>query len=87
MHILHQTEQVKTRIANSLSKASTGALRRFETDSVAHNAVVCKLALFRSEPASCKWVIWEQKEANYSNAESYRAFYDEEPVPDCQSQV
>jgi hypothetical protein len=87
VHVLHQTQQVKTRIADGLREASAGALRWLKADCIAHNAVVCELALFRSEPASSEWVVGEQEEADYSNTESYCAFDDEEPECDHQLRV
>jgi hypothetical protein len=79
VHVLHQTKQVKTRITDGLCKASAGAPRWLETDGVAHNAVVCELALFGSEPASSEWVVWEQEESDDGDTESHCAFDDEEP--------
>ena len=80
VHVLHEREEIKTRITNSLHEASLCTFVLFCADSIALDTIMGQLPLLRAQPPGGEREVWKQENSNGRNTESDSAFDDEQPV-------
>ena len=80
MHILHESQKIKTRITDSLHEASLCTLIFFHTDSIALNAIVGQLSLLWLQPPGGEREVWKEENSDCRNTESDGPFDDKQPV-------
>lgn len=74
MHVLHENEEIKSRVAECLHQASPGALALLQADCIAFDTVMCQLPLLRGEPTCCQWCVGKEKDADYGDPNGNNAF-------------
>lgn len=79
MHVLHEHQEVKPRVAQSLHEACLDSLARLQANGVPLDAVMCKLALLWREPLGGERLIRQKPNADNRDANGHNTFDDEEP--------
>jgi len=87
MHVLHEHEQVKPRVAHRLHEACHCALARLQTHRITLDTVMSKLSLFRGEPLCIKRHIRQKPNSPNGDSERNNAFDDEQPLPPMNSML
>lgn len=81
VHVLHECEKPEFGVAGGLQEALDARGRGLVAHGVALDAVVCELALFRSEPFGVEGVVGEGENSAKGDDEGRNTLDDEEPAP------
>lgn len=81
MHVRHSSKDPNHRIGRGLLKALPRACLALVGNGVELNSIVCQGSLFLSEPFGREREVWQDKESDGCNGESYGALKDEQPAP------
>jgi hypothetical protein len=71
MHILHEHEQVQSRVSKGLHEAGSYTLAVRQAHGIPLDAIVSQLTLFGRQPAGGKWRVWQQEYADNGHADGH----------------